>query len=83
MCTVHLINMYHSLEKITIGYFRVKFVCGKIFLSLGVSNERKHFLFIVKNISFVQFSSCHTRDEIFLASNFSQTTVATNTIHCT
>ena len=32
-------------------------------------------LFIVKNISFIQFSSCHTSDENFLASNFPQTTV--------
>ena len=33
------------------------------------------FLFIVKIISCVQFSSCHTSDENFLTSNFSQTTV--------
>ena len=33
------------------------------------------FLFIVKNISCVQFLSCHTSDEKFLTSNFSQTTV--------
>ena len=32
-------------------------------------------LFIVKNISCVQFSSCHTSDENFLTSNFFQTTV--------
>ena len=31
--------VYCSLEKFTVGYFRVKFVCGEIFLSLGVSNE--------------------------------------------
>ena len=30
---------YRSLEKFTVEYFRVKFVCGKIFLSLGISNE--------------------------------------------
>ena len=32
-------------------------------------------LFIVKNISFVYFSSCHTATKTFLESNFSQTTV--------
>ena len=26
-------------KKFTVGYFHVKFVCGKIFSSLGVSNE--------------------------------------------
>ena len=26
-------------KKITIGYFHMQFVCGKIFWSLGVSNE--------------------------------------------
>ena len=30
---------YRSLEKFTVGYFRVKFVRGKIFLSLVVSKE--------------------------------------------
>ena len=38
-------------------------------------NKNVTFLFIVKNISCVQFSSCHTSDENFLTSNFSQTTV--------
>ena len=41
-------------------------------------NKNITFLFIVKNISFIQFSSCHTSDENFLASNFSQTTVVTH-----
>ena len=42
-----------------------------------VSNELKHYiLFIAKNISFIQFSSCHTSDENVLASKFSQTTVS-------
>ena len=36
-------------------------------------NKKHYFLFIVKNISCVQFSSCHTSNEIFLASNVSQT----------
>ena len=31
--------VYRSLEKFTDGYFHVKFVRGKIFSSLGVSNE--------------------------------------------
>ena len=63
-------------KKLTVGYFCVKFVCGKIFLSLGISNEKNiTFLFIFKNNLFVQFSSCHTSDENFLASIFSQTTV--------
>ena len=38
-------------------------------------NNKHYFLFIVKNISCVQFSSCHTSDENFLTPNFSQTTV--------
>ena len=38
-------------------------------------NKNVTFLFIIKNISCVQFSSCHISDEIFLMSNFSQTTV--------
>ena len=38
-------------------------------------NKKHYFLFIVKNISCVQFSSYHTSDENFLALNFSQTTV--------
>ena len=40
-------------------------------------NNKHYFLFIVKNISCVQFSLCHTSDENFLMSNFSQTTVYT------
>ena len=38
-------------------------------------NNKHYFLFIVKNISCVQFLSCHTSDENFLMPNFSQTTV--------
>ena len=38
-------------------------------------NKKHYFLFIVKGISYVQFSSCHTSNENFLAMNFSQTTV--------
>ena len=38
-------------------------------------NKKHYILFIVKNISCVQFSSCPTSDENFLASNFFQTTV--------
>ena len=38
-------------------------------------NKNVTFLFIIKNISCVQFSLCHTSDENFLTSNFSQTTV--------
>ena len=38
--------------------------------------NKKHYLFIhCKNISCIQFSLCHTSDENFLTSNFSQTTV--------
>ena len=37
--------------------------------------EKHYFVFIFKNILFVQFSSCHTSDENFLASIFSQTMV--------
>ena len=33
-------------------------------------NKKHYFLFIVKNISCVQFSSCHSSDENFLALNF-------------
>ena len=33
-------------------------------------NNKHYFLFIVKNISCVQFSSCHTSDENFLTPNF-------------
>ena len=68
-----LVSDYRSLEKIHRWIFRVKFVCGKIFLSLGVSNEYITFLFIVKNVLFIQFSSCNTSNKNFLASNFSQT----------
>ena len=53
-------------NKFTIGYFRVKFVHGKYFRPLeSPMNKKHHFLFIVKNISFIQFSSCHTSNEIF------------------
>ena len=45
-------------------------------------NKNVTFLFIVKNISCVQFSSCHTSDENFLTSNFSQTMVHTCTHTC-
>ena len=38
-------------------------------------NKKHYFLFIVKNISCVQFLSCHTSDEKILMLNFSQTTV--------
>ena len=38
-------------------------------------NKNITFLVIVKNISCVQFLSCHNSDEKFLTSNFSQTTV--------
>ena len=38
-------------------------------------NKKHYFLCIVKNISCVQSSSCHTSDENVLALNFSQTTV--------
>ena len=31
--------MYRSLGKFTVGYFRVKIVHGKMFSSLGVSDE--------------------------------------------
>ena len=41
-------------------------------------NKNVTSLFIVKNISGIQFSSCHTSDKNFLMSNFSQTTVVTN-----
>ena len=41
-------------------------------------NNKHYFLFIVKNISCVQFLSCHTSDENFLMPNFSQTVVASN-----
>ena len=41
-------------------------------------NKNVTFLFIVKNISCVQFSSCHISDENFLTSNFSQTTITHN-----
>ena len=43
-------------------------------------NKNVTFLFTVKNILCVQFSSCHTSDENFLTSNSSQTTVITNYI---
>ena len=43
-------------------------------------NKNVTFLFIVKNISCVQFSLCHTSDENFLTSNFSQTTV--HSLYC-
>ena len=39
-------------------------------------NKKHYFLFIVKNISCIQFSLCHTSDEKFLTPNFSQTTVS-------
>ena len=69
-------TMYRSWKKFTVRYFRVKFVCGKIFSPLdSPMNKSITFLFIVKNISLVQFSSYHTSDEKILASNFSQTTV--------
>ena len=38
-------------------------------------NNKHYFLFIVKNISCVEFLLCHTSDENFLMLNFSQTTV--------
>ena len=54
----------------------MKFVRGKIFSSLEYPMNKKHyFLFIVKNILFVQFSLCHISDENFLPLNFSQITV--------
>ena len=40
-------------------------------------NNKHYFLFIVKNISCVQFLSCYTSDENFLMPNFSQTMVST------
>ena len=43
-------------------------------------NKNHYFLFIVKNISCVQFSSCHTSNEKSLALNFSQTTVYVNNL---
>ena len=39
-------------------------------------NKKYYFVFIVKNISCIQFLSCHTSNEKFLTLNFSQTTVA-------
>ena len=38
-------------------------------------NKKYYFLLIVKNILCIQFLSCHTSNENFLTSNFSQTTV--------
>ena len=35
-------------------------------------NKKHYVLFIVKNISCIQFSLCHTSDENFLALNFSE-----------
>ena len=43
-------------------------------------NKNVTFLFIVKNISYVQFSSCHTSNKNFLTLKFSQTTVVL--LHC-
>ena len=34
-----LVILYHSLGKFTVEYFHVKVVHGKIFSSLGISNE--------------------------------------------
>ena len=39
-------------------------------------NKNVTFFFIVNNISYIQFSLCHTSDENFLTLNFSQTTVS-------
>ena len=36
---IYILTIYRSLEKFTVGCFCVKFVRGKIFSSLGVSNE--------------------------------------------
>ena len=41
------------LEKFTVAYFRVKIVCGKIFSSLGVSDENfNNELFLRSNFLF-------------------------------
>ena len=39
MCYIIVNEVTVIWKKFTVGYFRVKFVNGKIFLSLGVSNE--------------------------------------------
>ena len=48
------IAMYRNLEKFTIGYFCVKIVRGKVFLSLGVFDEKifSNKLFLRSNILF-------------------------------
>ena len=49
----------------------MKFVHGEIFHPLeSPMNKKYYFLFTVKKISCVQFSSCHTSDKNFLMSNF-------------
>ena len=60
--------MYRSLEKkFTVGYFRVKFIHGEIFSSLGVSNEQKCYLFIHCLKYFVRsiFVVSHQRRKLF------------------
>ena len=51
--------IYRSLGKFTVGYFRVKIVCGTIFLSLEESDEKfltmkyfkvKHFVPLLMNL---------------------------------
>ena len=44
-------------KKFTVEYFRVKFVCGKIFSSFGVSNEYKTLPFYLLLKMFHAFNS--------------------------
>ena len=61
-----------------VRYFCVKFVCDNIFSSLM---NKKHYSFIHCCKSLVHsIFSCHTSDEKFLASNFSQTMVLNLTV---
>ena len=58
----HQVNnvVYRSLEKITIGYFRVIFIHGKIFSSLGSPISIKHCFFIHLLKEFrCSFNFCH------------------------
>ena len=82
LCQSSLYRAFHSAiastvvwKKFTVGYFRVKFVRGKIFSSLGVSNEQKTLLFILfihcqKYFVCLSFVVSHQRRKFFSAKVF-------------
>ena len=69
-----LVSDYRSLENSPLDIFVWNLFVVKYFHPLESPMYKNiTFLFIVKNISFVQFLLCHTSDEKFLASYFPQT----------